>query len=164
MAQAVAAAPALAVGGPVPSQADLVAMFDVARRLFDVAQMMVLRALATDRSAMLTAAEFAERLGGGISPDTVNGWCRDRAFGKFAEAENWGKAGWRIPEYYLWYTDNEWAELRRRAVTPGEVVVPTSAATPTAAVTSEAAAPAPVGSEEDYDFSAVETLLKELTP
>ena len=60
---------------------------------------------------MLTTAVFAERLGD-VTPETVERWCRD---GRFRFARSWGKAGWRVPEFYLYAetppaSQREWFE------------------------------------------------------
>lgn len=77
--------------------AELLAATEAIAQLLTVVRAAVARLDAGHAPALLTAEQCAQRLG--VEPDTVNGWCRA---GRFPAATNWGRAGWRIPEYYLY--------------------------------------------------------------
>jgi hypothetical protein len=86
---------------------DLVAALDGLLRLTSALREMLAHRIEAPLAELLTSAEFAGRLKSVTAP-TVEEWCRTRRFGKFARAERWGRAGWRIPAYYLYYTDAQW--------------------------------------------------------
>lgn len=83
-------------GGPTVAQ--LRSMLATAISLLDTVAASLGRVAASESVELLTAAEFAQRLGGGVKPGTIEDWCRA---GEFPAAQPWGRPGWRIPAFYL---------------------------------------------------------------
>lgn len=90
--------PTTAAFDAVPTIGQLSAMLLSAVGLLNAVGAALGQMAVAGQPELLTAEEFAQRLGGGVKTRTVEDWCRE---GRFPLAKCWGRAGWRIPSFYL---------------------------------------------------------------
>lgn len=60
---------------------------------------------------LLTCEEFIQRIGGKLTVETLQDWIKNRRHGRFRHVQDFGKAGYRIPEAYVHYTDEQIDQL-----------------------------------------------------